>query len=78
MGGPTVTETAIAVMSSGQHLNGARSAAIGYAPQVGLQEAVERTLRWFRAQGDVLRATEKLHCVQRPPSNARRFDSRER
>jgi dihydroflavonol-4-reductase len=53
MGGalPIVSETAIAVMSSGQHLDGSRSAAIGYAPQVRLQEAVERALRWFRAQG---------------------------
>jgi len=48
---PTISETAIAVMSAGQHLDGAGAQAIGYAPSVGLEEAVSRALHWFRAQG---------------------------
>lgn len=48
---PRISETAIAVMSAGQHLDGARAQAIGYAPGVGLEEAITRAFRWFRAQG---------------------------
>ena len=45
------SDTAIAVMSAGQHLDGSRSHAIGYAPRVSLEETVDRALRWFKAQG---------------------------
>jgi len=48
---PTISDTAIAVMSAGQHLDGSRSHAIGYAPRVSLEETVDRALRWFKAQG---------------------------
>jgi len=47
---PTISDTAIAVMSAGQHLDGSRSLAIGYAPRVSLEDTVERALRWFKAQ----------------------------
>ncbi|HEY2928357.1 NAD-dependent epimerase/dehydratase family protein [Piscinibacter sp.] len=47
---PAISDTAIAVMSAGQHLDGSRSLAIGYAPTVSLEDTVERALRWFRAQ----------------------------
>lgn len=48
---PVISDTAIAVMSAGQHLSGARSQVIGYAPQVGLEETVARAYRWAKAQG---------------------------
>jgi dihydroflavonol-4-reductase len=48
---PVISDTAIAVMSAGQHLSGVRSQAIGYAPGVGLEETVARAHRWFKAQG---------------------------
>lgn len=48
---PTISETAIAVMSAGQHLDGSRAQQmLGYTPQVGLEEALSRALHWFRAQ----------------------------
>lgn len=48
---PTISETAIAVMASGQHLDGARTAAaLGYAPELDLEQTLSRTLAWFRAQ----------------------------
>lgn len=47
---PTISETAIAVMSAGQHLDGSRAAGIGYAPTAGLEEMLARALKWFRAQ----------------------------
>ncbi len=51
---PTISDTAIAVMSAGQHLDGRRSAAaLGYAPQVGLEETLRRALAWCRAAGRV-------------------------
>ncbi|HSW14629.1 MAG TPA: NAD-dependent epimerase/dehydratase family protein [Solimonas sp.] len=47
---PTIPETAIAVMSAGQHLDGSAAQALGYESRVGLEEAVTRALHWFRAQ----------------------------
>jgi len=48
---PVISDTAIAVMSAGQHLSGVRSQAIGCAPQVALEETVSRAYRWFKSQG---------------------------
>jgi dihydroflavonol-4-reductase len=48
---PQISDTAIAVMSAGQHLDGGRSQMIGYAPKVGLDETIDRALRWARAEG---------------------------
>ncbi|AXQ27983.1 NAD-dependent epimerase/dehydratase family protein [Solimonas sp. K1W22B-7] len=47
---PTISETAIAVMSAGQHLDDSSGKLIGYTPSVGLDEMIERALKWFRAQ----------------------------
>jgi dihydroflavonol-4-reductase len=47
---PEVSDTAIAVMSAGQHLDGSRSKAIGYEPQSGLPDTVARALAWFKHQ----------------------------
>jgi dihydroflavonol-4-reductase len=49
---PTVDATAIAVMSAGQHLSGEKARReLGFQSQVPLQEALERTLHWFRQVG---------------------------
>lgn len=48
---PPISDTVIALMSAGQHLDGSSAKAIGYEPKVGLEETIERALRWARAQG---------------------------
>jgi dihydroflavonol-4-reductase len=48
---PEISDTAIAVMSAGQHLDGSRSQMLGYAPQVDLHDTVARSLAWFKQQG---------------------------
>lgn len=48
---PEISDTALAVMAAGQHLDGSRSKAIGYEPSVDLEETVARSLRWFKSQG---------------------------
>jgi nucleoside-diphosphate-sugar epimerase len=49
---PKLSATAIAVMSSGQFLDGGKAQReLGYAPLVELTEAVTRALNWFRLQG---------------------------
>jgi nucleoside-diphosphate-sugar epimerase len=51
---PTVNATAIAVMSAGQYLNGAKAEReLGFRARVPVDEAIERALRWFREQGYV-------------------------
>jgi dihydroflavonol-4-reductase len=48
---PTVSTSAIAVMSSGQYLNGSRAEReLGYRPEVPIDDAIRRTLEWFKAQ----------------------------
>jgi dihydroflavonol-4-reductase len=48
---PKISETAIAVMSSGQHLDGhIAKDALGYALSVTLEETVRRTLAWMASQ----------------------------
>ncbi len=47
---PTISESAIAVMSAGQHLSAASAAAIGYAPSLDLEATVQRALTWFRQE----------------------------
>ena len=54
LGGPAprLSSTAIAVMASGQFLDGAKARReLGYEPRVGAREAVARALAWFRAHG---------------------------
>lgn len=49
---PVVDATAIAVMSGGQHLSGAKAEReLGFRSQVPLREALARALAWFRQVG---------------------------
>jgi dihydroflavonol-4-reductase len=48
---PSITPTAIAVMSAGQHLDPRRSEHIGYRPSLGLTDTLQLSLEWFRKQG---------------------------
>jgi dihydroflavonol-4-reductase len=51
---PKVSPGAIAVMSSGQYLDGSMATReLGYRPEVSVEEAIQRTLEWFRSQGKV-------------------------
>jgi len=51
---PKVSPSAIAVMSSGQYLDGSRATReLGYRPEVSVDEAIRRALEWFRSQGKV-------------------------
>ncbi|MGH8561668.1 MAG: NAD-dependent epimerase/dehydratase family protein, partial [Nevskiales bacterium] len=51
---PKVDSTAIAVMSAGQFLNGAKAEReLGFRATVSVDEAIRRALAWFRAQGYV-------------------------
>jgi dihydroflavonol-4-reductase len=51
---PKVNATAIAVMSAGQFLSGAKAESeLGFKASVPLDEAITRALRWFRANGYV-------------------------
>jgi len=48
---PKVSASAIAVMSSGQYLDGSKAERdLGYRPEVSIDEAIRRTLEWFKAQ----------------------------
>ncbi len=49
---PTLDSTAIAVMTSGQYLNGAKAEnELGFKAQLSLDETLERALFWFKMQG---------------------------
>jgi len=51
---PRLSETAIAVMASGQYLDGGKAEReLGYRAQVTLDEALSRALSWFRQVGYV-------------------------
>lgn len=51
---PKLSATAIAVMSSGQFLDGSKAQReLGYTPQVTLPDALTRALAWFREVGYV-------------------------
>jgi dihydroflavonol-4-reductase len=48
---PKISASAIAVMSSGQYLDGSKTErGLGYRPEVSIDEAIRRTLEWFKAQ----------------------------
>ena len=48
---PLLDETAIAVMSAGQFLNGDKAKQeLGYTPQTTLEQAIRRTIEWFISQ----------------------------
>jgi dihydroflavonol-4-reductase len=49
---PKISQTAIAVMAAGQHLDGhIAQQELGYTPQVDLEGTVRRTLDWFKSVG---------------------------
>ena len=49
---PKLSATAIAVMSAGQFLDGAKALRVlGYQPEVPLRRGIERALAWFRQVG---------------------------
>lgn len=51
---PRLSSTAIAVMASGQFLDGSKARReLGYEPSAGAREAISRALAWFRARGYV-------------------------
>ena len=48
---PKVSSPAIAVMSSGQFLDGLKAAReLGYEPEVPVRVAIRRTFEWFKSQ----------------------------
>lgn len=54
LGGPApkISETAIAVMSAGQHLDGSKAERdLGFKAEVSMEEALRRALFWFREVG---------------------------
>jgi len=54
LGGPVpkVSASAIAVMSSGQFIDGTKaSTELDFTPQVSVNEAIKRALHWFQGQG---------------------------
>jgi dihydroflavonol-4-reductase len=51
---PKISSSAIAVMASGQFISGEKAArSLGFKPEVSVDEAIHRTLRWFQSQGMV-------------------------
>ena len=69
---PTLSSTAIAVLSSGQYLDGEKARReLGYQPEVSLETAIRRALDWFIAHGYVekqrpasLRPGPDIHAAQ--------------
>jgi len=51
---PKVSASAIAVMSSGQYLDGSKATReLGYRPEVSVDEALRRAFEWFKSEGKV-------------------------
>lgn len=49
---PKVSDSAIAVMSSGQFIDGEKARKqLGFYPEVSIDEAIARALKWFRGRG---------------------------
>ena len=49
---PEISATAIAIMGSGQHLDGTKAKQeLGYEPQVSLEDAIEKAYIWFKSVG---------------------------
>ncbi len=49
---PLLDETAIAVMSAGQFLDGSKAKKeLGYEPEVSVDEMIQRTIDWFNSEG---------------------------
>lgn len=48
---PTLSSTAIAVLSSGQHLDGDKAKnELGYTPELSADDAIHRALNWFKKE----------------------------
>jgi len=46
---PTLSSTVIAVLSSGQHLDGKKAKEeLNYSPEIDIKEAIERSYKWFK------------------------------
>ncbi len=46
---PTLSSTAIAILSSGQHLDGTKAKEeLGYEPEFGMNDAIEKAYEWFK------------------------------
>lgn len=55
---PKLSSTAIAVMASGQFLDGSKAISeLGFKPTLSLEQTIERTINWFRANGYVASKT---------------------
>jgi dihydroflavonol-4-reductase len=51
---PKLSESAVAVMASGQFIDGAKAKReLGYAPTLSLEQTIERSLAWFKSQGRI-------------------------
>ncbi|MBO3700565.1 NAD-dependent epimerase/dehydratase family protein [Roseivirga sp. E12] len=49
---PTLSSTAIAVLSGGQHLDGSKAKnELGYVPEMSAEDAVHRAYHWFKKEG---------------------------
>ena len=49
---PEISATSIAIMGSGQHLDGTKAKQeLGYEPQVRLEEAIQKAYVWFKSVG---------------------------
>ena len=49
---PEISATSIAIMGSGQHLDGTKAKQeLGYEPQVSLEDAIQRAYVWFKSVG---------------------------
>lgn len=49
---PKLSSTAIAVMASGQFLDGSKAVSeLGFKPTLNLEQTIERTITWFKANG---------------------------
>ncbi len=48
---PTLSSTAVAVLASGQHLDGSKSKEeLGYEPELDLEDAIFRAYQWFKKE----------------------------
>lgn len=49
---PTLSSTAIAVLSNGQHLDGSKAQEeLGYIPELSTEDAIHRAYTWFKKEG---------------------------
>jgi nucleoside-diphosphate-sugar epimerase len=67
---PTLTSTAIAVLSSGQFLDGQKAKAeLGFEHEVSVEAAIRRALTWFSAHGYV-QANTQIKAEKSPVESA--------